>query len=95
MKKSIRALRRAQKKYRAAIRSVLISRTELCDPGCKGWFLDAESDIVCRCDECANLNGYASLIDDIAIRMLPEVWRALNARRRRDRARAEREERAA
>jgi len=59
----------------AAVRDLLNGRAHRCHPSCDGYFINAESGLVNRCDECATLNGYDLTDRDLC--SLPEVWEAM------------------
>ncbi len=60
-------------------RSTLRKRKTRCSPRCKGWFIDGESGLPTRCDECAVSNGYEGVIHDGVIALLPEAYKAFRS----------------
>lgn len=73
------------------IREVFRTRTVVCGPRCRGWFVNGETFAIERCDECALRNGYAEVVHDDIIATLPEAQRTaagLRASKRRARERS-------
>ena len=63
--------------YAEAIRAVLRARRFKCDGPCLGWFVDHETGLAARCDECALENGYAEELTDFDLYALDEVCKSV------------------
>lgn len=77
-------LRKLRAEFTGTVRLVLDARVELCDPACKGWFIDHDRMIPVRCDECASLNHYGHALHDDDVALLPEAQKAQETERADD-----------
>jgi len=71
------ALAAAREAYLGAVRALLAERVEKCHDECPGFVINVERMRIERCDECAQLNGYADTIADEDVAALPEAHKLL------------------
>lgn len=71
LKRAIARVDKIQRQLVANVRLVLDARIVPCADDCPGWFSGEGGPE--RCDHCARLNGYQSVIHDGTIGILPEA----------------------